>query len=144
MTSKSKPVIVDTNIVFSALLRGESRFSEILLRTDHKPFVCEYVIIELFKHKDRLLKASRLSEQDILRVLYLLLKRLNLYKEDLISTENYSAALALCADIDENDTPHVALTLELDGLLWTGDKKLKNGLQRKGFNRFFELDATNR
>src|SRR4051812_5748023 len=138
MTTEAKPVIVDTNIVFSALLRDQSRFSEILLRTEHKLFVCEYVIIELFKHKDCLVTASRLSEPDILRVLYLLLKRLNIYKEDLISLEHYSIALALCADVDENDTPHVALTLELDGLLWTGDKKLKNALQRKGFNQFFE------
>jgi len=30
------------------------------------------------------------------------------------------------------------LTLELNGWLWTGDKKLKAGLKRKGFDRFFE------
>ncbi|WP_413176102.1 PIN domain-containing protein [Anabaena azotica] len=43
--------------------------------------------------------------------------------------------------MDESDTPHVALTLELEGLLWTGDKKLKEGLIRKGFDKFFELNS---
>ncbi|WP_322744651.1 PIN domain-containing protein [Cuspidothrix issatschenkoi] len=43
-----------------------------------------------------------------------------------------------CKDIDESDTPHVALTLQLEGLLWTGDKKLKEGLIIKGFDKFFE------
>ena len=44
----------------------------------------------------------------------------------------------MCHDVDQSDTPHVALTLELDGLLWTGDKALKEELKRKGFDRFFE------
>ncbi|PSQ84453.1 MAG: hypothetical protein BRD44_00900 [Bacteroidetes bacterium QS_7_67_15] len=44
----------------------------------------------------------------------------------------------LCHDIDETDTPHVALVFELDGELWTGDKKLKEGLRENGFDRFFE------
>jgi hypothetical protein len=32
----------------------------------------------------------------------------------------------------------VALTLELDGLLWTGDKKLITGLRERGFDKFFD------
>ncbi len=42
----------------------------------------------------------------------------------------------LCADIDEKDTLFVALTLELNGKLWTHDEILKTGLKRKGFNSF--------
>ncbi|MEI7935826.1 MAG: PIN domain-containing protein [Verrucomicrobiota bacterium] len=34
--------------------------------------------------------------------------------------------------------PFIALTLHLDGRLWTGDDKLKAGLRAKGFDRFFE------
>ena len=135
---EDKPVIIDTNILFSALVRGQSGLGDVLLRSERKLYVCEYVIIELFKHKDRLVKASHLSEEDILAWLYLLLKRLNIFKEDLISPENRVAAYKLCVDVDENDTPHVALALELNGLLWTGDKKLKRGLQDKGFDQFFE------
>jgi predicted nucleic acid-binding protein len=35
--------------------------------------------------------------------------------------------------------PFVALTIFLDGYLWTGDKKLKKSLEKKGFDKFFEL-----
>ncbi len=76
-----------------------------------------------------------------MRIYQILLKRITLYKEDLITLNNRTAAYSLCQDIDESDTPHVALTLELEGLLWTGDKKLKEGLRRKGFNQFFELSS---
>jgi predicted nucleic acid-binding protein len=41
--------------------------------------------------------------------------------------------------VDIKDFPFVALTIELDALLWTGDNKLKNGLKAKGFNLFYEL-----
>ncbi|WP_353736069.1 MULTISPECIES: PIN domain-containing protein [unclassified Okeania] len=47
----------------------------------------------------------------------ILLKHINLYKEDLILAENLVTAYQLCQDIDETDTPHIALTIELDGLL---------------------------
>ncbi|WAN69275.1 PIN domain-containing protein [Moorena producens JHB] len=58
----------------------------------------------------------------------------------MITAEHLATAYELCRDIDETDTPHVALTIELGGLLWTGDKKLKEGLQRKGFVQLFELN----
>ena len=48
-------------------------------------------------------------------------------------------AFDLCKDIDEKDIPFVAVTIELDGLFWTGDKELRNGLESKGFTSFFEI-----
>jgi predicted nucleic acid-binding protein len=32
---------------------------------------------------------------------------------------------------------YIALTLDLNGVLWTGDKRLRNELRRKGFDCFF-------
>jgi len=138
VSSPPQAVVVDTNILFSALLAGPSSFSESLLRSGHRFYICELVLVELFKRKDKIVKASRLSEEDGLRVYHALLKQVTLYKEDLIAPENRRAAYALCRDIDEADSPHVALALELNALLWTGDKQLKDGLRRKGFDRFFE------
>ncbi len=140
MIGQNQPVIVDTNILFSALLRDKSRFTELLLDSNYNFFICEQVLVELFKRKEKILKASQLREEEIVRIYQILLKRINLYKEDLIAAEHLATAYELCRDIDETDTPHVALTIELGGLLWTGDKKLKEGLQRKGFVQLFELN----
>ena len=133
-----RPVIVDTNVLFSALLNTRSGFAEVLLKSEHQFFIGEQVLVELFKRKEKLVRLSQLSEDDVARLYHALLRRLTLYKEDLLSRESRTAAYALCRDIDETDTPHVALALELQGLLWTGDKALKRGLQRKGFIHFFE------
>ncbi|MBI5290496.1 MAG: PIN domain-containing protein [Chloroflexi bacterium] len=131
-------VVVDTNILFSALISAESAFAEALLRSEHEFFVCEMTLVEIFKHKEKLVKAARISEDDMARLYHILLRRVTVYKEDLIAPEHRKSAYALCRDVDEADTPHVALALELDALLWTGDKRLKGGLENKGFQRFFE------
>ncbi len=141
--AKQRPVVVDTNIIFSMLLSGRSSFSEMLLSSNNQFFVCEAILIELFKHKERIVKASSLSEEELIRLYHILLKRINIYKEDLIAPTNRRKAFDLCSDVDESDAPHVALTLELDGVLWTGDKKLESALKRKGFNQFFELPKKN-
>ena len=49
----------------------------------------------------------------------------------------WTEAWRLCRDVDENDVAYVALTLELDGDLWTSDRELETGLRKKGFTRFF-------
>jgi predicted nucleic acid-binding protein len=131
-------VVVDTNIIFSALISGsESVFAETLLRSDNEFFACESTIVEIFKHKEKIVKFSRISEDDVTRWYHLLLKNLHLYKEDLIAPVNRKAAYELCKDVDESDTPHVALALELKAVLWTGDRKLQDGLKAKGYDNFF-------
>ncbi|MDD2723047.1 MAG: PIN domain-containing protein [Methylovulum sp.] len=133
-----QPVIVDTNILFSALLSNRSKFAETLLATENAFFVCEMVLVELFKHKEKIIKISGLSEDEIIQLYPIYLKKVHLYKEELISIENRHQAYQLCHDIDKHDSAHIALTLELKGLLWTGDKVLKEGLIKKGFTHFFD------
>ncbi|MEW5831119.1 MAG: PIN domain-containing protein [Chloroflexota bacterium] len=136
-------VVVDTNVIFSAPVSGkESAFSEILLQSKNEFYACETTLVEIFKHKEKILKFSRFSDDDLVRFYYIILNRLNLYKETLIAPEHRKAAYNLCHDIDETDAPHVALTLELDAILWTGDKRLKEGLKKKGFKDFFVPDIS--
>ena len=47
-------------------------------------------------------------------------------------------AYRLCKGTDEKDTAYVALTLHMDGRLWTEDEPLKAALRAKGFDQFFE------
>lgn len=133
-----KPVVVDTNIIISSLLRRKSPFLELLLTKKHQFYICELSITELFKNKEKIIKLSRLEEDELTKVFHTLLKNLNLFKEDLIEKANWQQAYRLCKDIDETDTPFVALTIELNGLLLTGDKKLSGKLKQKGFDSFYE------
>ena len=136
-------VVVDTNIVFSALLKTKSQFREhLMLATGIEFYTCRLLIVELFKHKEKLVKTSNLEEAIILSTLYDLLKTINLYNEDFISAPNWAQAYEFCHDIDLKDIPFIALSLELKGWLWTGDQTLISGLTAKGFERIYQFPLT--
>jgi len=136
-----KTIIVDTNILFSTLLGKNKKFRDIILLQENVSlYSCKYAIVELFKYKEKIQKYSTFNEDEILELLYNLLKKIHLFDENTLTEESLQKAFDLCIDIDEKDIPFVAVTIELDGLLWTGDKELKNGLESKGFNSFYEIE----
>ncbi|MSU59187.1 MAG: nucleotide-binding protein, PIN domain-containing protein [Pedosphaera sp.] len=102
-------------------------------------FYCpRYLFVELFKHKERLMHATGLTEADFLEGLYALVTRLEFVNESNIPMGTWLEAYRLCKTVDEQDTPYVALTLHMDGRLWSSDRELKTHLCSKGFDRFFE------
>ena len=134
-------VIVDTNIIFSALLREDNKYANTIIKNDarHDFYGVYFTIVELFKHKQRIEKYSKLSEDEILEVLYELLKHINLINDHIISISSWKQAMNLVFDVDIKDVPNVALTIELEGKLWTNDIELKEGLRAKGFDEFIDL-----
>ena len=80
---------------------------------------------------------SRLGDAELISVLHSLLRRLKVEREELIPDACRAEAVELCRGVDPGDEPFVALTLALDGRLWTGDQKLRKGLMARGFDRFF-------
>ncbi len=133
-----KKIVLDTNKLFAALLSRNEDFRQVMFDPGCRIFTAKYLIVEIFKHKERIVKASKASEEEIYAYLHEVLFRIEFINEDLISTQNYVKAYWLCKDTDENDTAFVALALQLDADLWTGDELLKTGLKKKGFWRFFE------
>jgi len=131
-------VVVDTNILFAALLHKEARLREVIL-TDpvHRFFSPRFVMVELFKHKERIAAATELPEEELLDCLNELLARITFVEEGAIPIGTWMEGRRLCADVDRKDAPFATLTLHLDGRLWSGDAELKAGLLAKGFDRFF-------
>jgi predicted nucleic acid-binding protein len=134
-------IIVDTNIIFSALLKEDNHYARELIKNEeaHDFYAVYFTIVELFKHKERIQKFSKLSEEDILEALYELLKHINIINDDVISVSSWKQAMQLTHDVDIKDVPNIALTIELEALLWTNDNELKKGLRAKGFDAFIDL-----
>jgi len=134
----SETVVVDTNVLFSSLVADRSRLREILLAETDANFFCpRFIFVELFKHKERILSATRLTEEDLLEGLNALLSRIRFIDESTIPLGTWLEARRLCKTVDEKDTPFVALAIHLNGQLWTEDTKLKTELRRKGFSQFY-------
>lgn len=133
------PVVVDTNILFSALVSRHSRIREILLMESSLSFCCpRFIFSELFKHKERILAATELSEEELLEALTSIFAHIQFVDESAIRVGDWIEARRLCSGIDEKDTPFVALTIHLNARLWTEDNELKSGLRANSFNLFFE------
>lgn len=132
-------VVVDANIAFKALVarRGDLRSR---LGPASNPLYCSprFLFVELFKHKARLASAAHLPESELLEALHTLVSRLEFFNEANIPVGTWMEAYCLCRPVDEKDTPYVALTIHLEGRLWTDDAILKDGLRAAGFDRFFE------
>ena len=132
-------IVVDTNIIFSLLLRGGTALRKRFLTGSTPTFHCpRFVFVELFQHKERIAQATELTEEALLECLSELLARVHFVEEGAIPIGTWIEARRLCRDVDPKDAPFIALTLHLDGRLWTGDDQLKAGLRAKGFDRFFE------
>lgn len=126
-------IVVDTNIVFSAILNANGLIGDILFNSPDKfRFVSpEFMIEEINRYRIKLIKASKLNDDQFEKSLFRVLSQIELISEEIINPKNWSKAYELTNNIDEDDTPFVALSLEIDGILWTGDKKLIKGLNQK-------------
>jgi predicted nucleic acid-binding protein len=63
-----------------------------------------------------------------------IIKKVDLINLETIKDSTFEKARQLTTDIDEFDIPFIALALELESPLWTGDKKLRKGLEKKGID----------
>lgn len=127
-------IVVDANILMSALITQQGRVAATLIEASERyRFIsCHFLYVELFKHKEKLVKLSRLPEADFLELLLGFLNRIEFLNESLLTASVVEQARQLVHDVDPRDRDYVALTLHYQARLWTGDRKLLEGLQAKG------------
>jgi predicted nucleic acid-binding protein len=128
-------LVVDTNILISALISPNKDIRVILRTRGYKFYSCYFLIVEILKHKEKILKLSKIPEADFLLVFHSVLKQLIFINEDIISPENYQKAYSITHEADPKDTAFVALALHVGCPLWTGDKKLTNHLTNTGYSQ---------
>lgn len=128
-------IVVDSNLVFSAMLNPQSSIGDIILNSQETFSFhgCEYLKEEISEHRSKILKISRYSESEYDELLMLIYSRISFEVESNIPFEIWLKAAELVRDVDMDDIAHVALCLYLDIKLWTGDKNLIQGLTQKGF-----------
>ncbi len=128
-------VVIDTNIIFSAILNTEGAIADLLLSDNPFDFYApSYIWNELSEHENKLLKMLKLKfEEQLHELKFMITQNIRFISEFQISEDTWGKAHSLTADIDFDDIAFIALTFHLDGILWTGDKKLRSGLAHKGF-----------
>ena len=136
---KPVKIVVDTNIIFSALLNSNGTIGDLLFNSDHffEFYSPSYMRYEIEKHWVKLKKISKLSDENLLESKFLVFSKINLINEEIIPIKIWHNAEKIVEKIDIDDIDFVALTAFLKAYLWTGDKVLYNGLKQNNFNRIY-------
>lgn len=101
------------------------------IQDDFTFFAPELLKEELRRYAPKIVTYSKLDQKSLSDLKELVLSTITFVSEELISEQSWIEAFALAKDIDEDDTPFIALSIELNAKLWTGDKVLYNGLIKK-------------
>lgn len=135
-------IVVDTNIVFSAILNTQSKIGQLLIsgRNYFQFYSVELLKEELDNHQDKLLKISGYSLDAYQKIHNTITSKIHFINDVFISDNEIEKALMLTKDVDENDTLFVALASQMNSIIWTGDKKLISGLRCKGYGKFIDTE----
>ena len=137
-----KKIIIDTNIIFSCLLNSQGTIGDLIFNSEEifEFYSNQYMRLEIYKHWNKLLKISKLTELELETAYDKMLPKLTFINEEIIPQSDWKQAETLVADIDLDDSDFVALTKFLKGSLWTGDKPLYIGLKAKRFKTIYNTN----
>lgn len=117
-------MIVDANIVISALISEEGKTRDLIFLTKFSLFAPEFLSKEIEKYRELIIKKSGLNEES-----FEVAKSLIFSKINLIPSSEFEKFLPKAKEIcpDESDEEYFALALSKNLPLWSNDKKLKQG-----------------
>ncbi|MBN7811274.1 hypothetical protein J0A68_09915 [Algoriphagus sp. H41] len=135
-------IVVDSNIVFSAILNTNGKISRILLHPKSRLnlYSTRHLLEEIYEHFEKLKSISGYSEKELSRIISLVTGRIRFIDPRLIPLPVFLNAENLTRDIDIDDTEFVALTDHAKAKLWSGDKKLIMGLRKKNWKKAITTD----
>ncbi len=81
-----KNIIHDSNIIFKAFRGKNSTIRDKLYNPDINFYAPNFLVVEIFKHKERIVKASKIGEDEVYELLEKILQRINFVNEEFIST----------------------------------------------------------
>ena len=128
-------IVIDSNIVFSAILNTDSLIGDLILNS-HGIFTfrsCSFLTYEIQSHWKKIQNISKLSDEELQESRRLIYKNIEFIDERQIPKNCRMLGFELTKDVDTKDFVFVSLNEYIKSILWTGDKKLIQGLKKKGY-----------
>lgn len=115
-------LVVDANILFAALIKQSTTRTLLFLKHLHL-FAPDFILEELAKYKEEILRKTGKSEQAFFEILNRLRNRLFfIAKEDLLAFKD--RVMEFTPDI--KDWPYFAAALKIGAEVWSNDSHMKN------------------
>lgn len=115
-------LVVDSNIIISALISPSGGTNDLLFSNKIKLFAPEFLLEEIKKYSSEIVKKSGLSEVDLDLALSIIMSTVNL-----IPFSEFKQFIKKAEEIcpDPKDIEFFALALSLNCAIWSEDKRLK-------------------
>lgn len=128
-------IVVDTNVVFSAILNSSGKIGQILMfaRPRFTFYAPQLVKLEIRRHQEKILALGGYSLTDFEDIRDEVFGCITFVSEEQIPFHYWQEAVPIVREVDMDDIAFVVLTNYLDANLWTGDKKLLDGISKTGF-----------
>lgn len=129
-------IIVDTNIVFSAIINTNGRIGDLLFNSSgiFEFYSVHYLRTEISRHHSKLVQISGLTSLQIQESATRIMSNISFVEDQLIPFEIWQESIPVVKDVDMDDVAFIALSKYLKGsIVWSGNKKLINGVRAKGF-----------
>ena len=135
-------VVVDTNIIFSAILNSDGKIGDLLLNSGKyiEFYSADYLRYELSNHHEKLSKISKQPISKIIQTEYFITRSVKFISEEQIAENIWRSAFTLVKEFDLDDIAFVALSKYLRCKLWTGDRVLIRGLEKNGLKNIITTD----
>lgn len=135
-------LIVDANIVFSAILNTNGKIGDLLINGGKRfEFLApDFLRIEIKTHYSKLVKISGLTIEQIQESEFQIYKGIKFISEEQINVSTWISSEKLVADIDLKDIHYIAFSKHFRCKIWSGDKALMKGLAKKKFTKFVTTD----
>ncbi len=126
-------IIIDSNILFSALIK-DSTTRKLILKYDDFFLFPSYIFEEMENHKQELMQKSKMDSEDFERLLQLLLTKVFIVPKEVLTTYR-KKALGIVQNIDPDDAVFIACAMAYpESVIWSDDKRLKEQNEVKIIN----------
>ena len=94
----SNSVVVDTNLIFSALIPKASKIRDILFESNMTFYAPNFLITEIYTHKDKLIKNSKLTGSEFYLYFNGIIERVKFIPTDFIGIDSRQKAYDLLVE----------------------------------------------
>ncbi len=135
-------IIVDANIVFSAILNTNSRVADLLINSESVfEFIShDYLKTELRKYHSKIAMISKMTAKEIEIIEFKITKPITFMSGVNVPSSVWIQSETLTKDLDDKDIPYVAFSLFYNCKIWSGDKVLRKGLELKGMKNVISTE----
>jgi len=130
--------VIDANVLMSIVISGKSIYKPLL---EYYNFILpEFGLVEIDKYKTVIFEKTKMQPTELIKYSYSIFSDITILPNYIMNDDIMKTAIELIKDVDIKDVSYIALSMQLDLVLLTRDKKLIEGTQKRKYRKIMHFD----